>query len=81
MFKGNQFDDVGVRKGVPKFNIGIYRKNYIFDFSSESTGPISTKTLQKSLFGEWRFKFVKMVPLVPRVLDLGAQKGQNVLFL
>ena len=26
------------------------------------------------------FRFVEMGPLAPQVLDLGAQKGQNVLF-
>ena len=43
LFKGNRSDDLGAGNGVPKLNIGIYRKNYIFDFYSETAGPISIK--------------------------------------
>ena len=51
LFKGNQSDDLGAGNGVPKFNIGIYRKNYIFSFSFESSGPILTKLARNHHWG------------------------------
>ena len=51
MFKGNRSINLGAPNGVPKFNIGIYRKNYIFSFSFESVGPISTKLARNHHWG------------------------------
>ena len=76
MFKENRSNDLGARNGVQKFNIGIYRKNYIFDFFSELLGQFQPN-LARIITRGWVFRFVQMVSLVPRVLDLGAQKGET----
>ena len=55
----------------------------LFTFSTSPLKPLGQfqSNLAEIIIGGWEFKFVQMVPLVPRVLDLRTQKGQSVLFL
>ena len=59
------------------------RRRKLFTFSTSPLKPPGQfqPNLSGSIIGGWGFKFVQMVPLAPRVLYLGAQKGENVPFL
>ena len=81
LFKGNQSYDLGAGNGVPKFNIGIYMEKTTFSASPLNRLGQCQPNLPGIIIGGWGFKFVQMGPLTPRVLDLGTQKGQNLLFL
>ena len=51
LFEGNGSIDLEASNGVPKFDIGIYMKNYIFGFFDETTWPIATKLKRNHHWG------------------------------